>query len=102
MTFQPLSGTGSVGVNYKKNSGETVLGSRSVSADTSTLAGWDGTFAWDTAGVGWDDDAMLQKGHMIRLRARNMQFQLVPTIPIRLVEWAVDYEPFRRTPLSWK
>lgn len=102
LTFQPLGGTGHIGVNYRKNTGSSTLGARSVGASTSNLAGWDGAFSWDTEGVGWDDDAMLQKGHMIRLRARNMQFQVVPTIPVRLVEWALDYEPFRRTPLSWK
>lgn len=102
MTLRPLSGSGVIGVNYKKNTGYSVLGSRSVAATTSDIAAWDGEFAWDVEGVGWDEEAFMQLGHMIRLRGRNIQFQIVPTIPIHLVEWSVHYEYFRRSSLSWK
>lgn len=102
MTIQPLSGSGVVGVNYKRNVGEADLGSRAVSVTTADVAGWDGGFCWDDSEVGWDESTIVQRGHIVQLRGKNIQFQFVPTLPVRLFGWTMTYSPFRRASISWK
>ena len=87
--FVPL-GTGDLTVYYRSGFGLTDLTSSPVSLSSADIAGWDGSFAWDAAGIGWDMKSYLELRRRINVNASNMQMKIVSLAPFRVVNLTVQ------------
>ena len=98
--YVPL-GAGGITINYRSSYGQTEEHTKSIDVSSSTLVGWDGSFAWDTAGIGWDMTNYMSRRQRMNFRSSNLQLQLAGTAPIRLISWALDGAYLGRTRQSW-
>lgn len=83
--YTPLSGSGSgaLTIYYRVDYGQVDKASSAVTVDGDTAVGWDGAFAWDTAGVGWDEVSYVEKKRRVHISGNNVQFGFAGTFPVR-------------------
>ena len=84
--YTPLSGSGTGGmtVYYRTNYGQVDEASSSVTVSGDSSVGWDGAFAWDAAGVGWDETSYIEKRRRVHIVGSNIQFGFAGNVPVRL------------------
>jgi len=100
LDYVPL-GDGGVTVNYRSNYGQTEEHSKSISLTSTDLVGWDGSFCWDTAGIGWDMSNYISRRQRMNFRSGNIQIQVASTAPFRLVSWGVAGAVLGRSRRTW-
>lgn len=97
--YTPLSGSGSGGltVYYRTGYGQIDEASSSVTVSGDSSVGWDGSFAWDTEGTGWDDVAYVEKKRRVHIHGSNVQFGFAGTFPVRFNGMALSGAVLGRT-----
>lgn len=77
------TGTGTLTVAYRTGYGQEEAATSTIAVNSTTSVGWDGGFAWDTAGVGWDTIAYVEKKRRVHISGANVQFRFTGTVPVR-------------------
>lgn len=97
--YTPLSGSGSgaFSVYYRTGYGQVDKASSAVSVSGDTTVGWDGGFAWDTDGIGWDMTAYVERKRRVHICGANVQFGFAGTFPIRFNGMALSGAVLGRT-----
>jgi hypothetical protein len=98
--YTPL-GEGGITVNYRSDYGQSAEHSSSIGVSASSITGWDGSFAWDTSGIGWDMTGYETKRQRMNFRASNIQFQVVSSAPLRLISWGLSGSILGRSKRKW-
>lgn len=100
--FLPFA-SGMLGVDYRRGYGLEYQFSTVFPTETTEVpAGWDGSFRWDTNGIGWDQGTVSTVRDRIGIQGDTIQFQFAATAPLRLIGMGLEGGVLWKRPLGWR
>ena len=100
-SLTPLGG-GAASISWKKDFGTVRAHGEGIEVDGSQSIGWDGGFAFDIPGKGWDKASFISRRERLGFRARDIQMDFASTAPIRYVQAGVVGALLGRTKDKWE
>lgn len=99
-SLTPL-GAGTVNISWKRDFGTRAVNSEAAVLDGAESVGWDGGFAFDVPGKGWDRVSFVSGRKRLSFRARDLMLEFASSAPIRYVQAGANGAFLGPTRDSW-
>ena len=88
-------------ISWKRDFGTRAVNSEATVLDGAESVGWDGGFAFDVPGKGWDKVSFVSGRKRLSFRARDLMLEFASSAPIRYVQAGANGAFLGPTRDSW-